>query len=163
MTEPLPLLHESILDNDYNKAKALIESGNHKLDQGDFGGLQPLHFCARMGNVQMAELLISHGACVNAENNYGSTPIHEAVRRGETAMVAYLISKGADLTIGDIDANTPLHLAVMCEDGELIIMLCDAGAPLDLKNKDDETCIQATTDTDIIQYLNEVIVKRQQK
>ncbi|GAM27666.1 hypothetical protein SAMD00019534_108420, partial [Acytostelium subglobosum LB1] len=158
----IPQLHDAILDNDYNKVKAMIESGNHKIDEGDFGGLQPLHFCARMGNVKMAELLLGAGADINADNHYGSTPMHEAVRRGEVEMVKFLIARKADLTLGDIDENTPLHLAIMCEDGELIPILMEAGAPLDLKNKDDDTPAQVTQDKEILEYIEDFVKKQQQ-
>ncbi|EGG18753.1 ankyrin repeat-containing protein [Cavenderia fasciculata] len=154
----IPALHDAIINNDYERVSLLIESGKHALDEGDFGGLQPLHFCARMGHINMAELLLSKGANINAENNYGSTPLHEAVRRGEVEMVQYLIKKNCDVAAVDIDSNTALHLAVMCEDGELIPMLLEAGAPLYLKNKDDETPIQVTEDQEIIDFLKEWIV-----
>ncbi|KYQ88870.1 ankyrin repeat-containing protein [Tieghemostelium lacteum] len=149
----LPKLHEAVLSGDYNDVLKLLENGICKLDDEDFGGLQALHFASRIGDIKIAQLLLSKGSNINAENNFGSTPLHEAVRRGEVDMVKFLISAGADLSIGDIDSNTPLHLAVMCEDGELIPILLAAGAPLNVKNKDDETPIQVTEDTEIIEFI----------
>ncbi|KAM9989540.1 hypothetical protein ACTFIY_005585 [Dictyostelium cf. discoideum] len=151
----LPKLHEAIINGNFEDVKKMIDSGNVNLEEGDFGGLHPLHFAARMGNIAIGQYLLDKGVDINAENNYGSTPILEAVRRGEVEFVKFLISRGANLSIGDIDDNTPLHLAVMCEDGELIPILLDAGSPLDAKNKDDETPIQVTEDKDIIDYINE--------
>eukprot|EP01132_Coremiostelium_polycephalum_P004808 gene4808-5994_t len=168
MTTPensLPKLSEAIVNGNYEQVKEMIDSGNFKLDEIDFGGLQPLHFTSRMGNVRMAELLLNVGADINAENNYGSTPLHEAVRRGEVDMVKFLIERKADLTIGDIDGNTPLHLAVRCEDGELIPILIKAGSPLDITNSDNETPIQVTEDQEIIDYITAYIEnsKKQQQ
>ncbi|KAN0012094.1 hypothetical protein ACTFIU_000317 [Dictyostelium citrinum] len=151
----LPKLHEAIINGNFEDVKKMIDSGNVNLEEGDFGGLHPLHFAARMGNIAIGQYLLDKGVDINAENNYGSTPILEAVRRGEVEFVKFLISRGANLSIGDIDDNTPLHLAVMCEDGELIPILLEAGSPLDAKNKDDETPIQVTEDKDIIDYINE--------
>ncbi|KAF2075570.1 hypothetical protein CYY_003113 [Polysphondylium violaceum] len=153
-TNALPQLHEAVINGDFKTVKEMIDSGKYNLEEEDFGGLHPLHFAARMGNIQIGEYLLDKGANINAENNFGSTPLHEAVRRGEVEFVKFLISRKVDLSIGDIDDNTPLHLAVMCEDGELIPMLLEAGAPLDAKNKDDDTPIQVTEDKEIIDYIN---------
>ena len=43
-------------------------------------GRTPLHFAARDNEVEMVELLLKHGADVNAKQNSGLTPLRVAMR-----------------------------------------------------------------------------------
>ena len=51
----------------------------------------------------LAELLIDHGADVNARNEYDETPLHYASRRNEAGTVRMLLQRG-----GDADAESSL-------------------------------------------------------
>lgn len=56
-----------------------------------------LHDMAQKGFIDKAELLISHGADLDAlDEEYQSTPLGLASRWGHTEMVKFLLSKGAD-------------------------------------------------------------------
>src|SRR6266478_4526152 len=55
-----------------------------------------LHDMAQKGDIRKAELLIKHGAEMNAvDEEYQSTPLAMAVRWGHSEMVEYLLSEGA--------------------------------------------------------------------
>ena len=79
------------------------------------GGETLLHLIASMtGNdmVELADLLISKGAQVNAKNNSSQTPLSKAIFGSDNIRMAeLLISKGADINIKDIRGRTPLHIA----------------------------------------------------
>jgi hypothetical protein len=51
----------------------------------DKRGFTPLHYAARGGRNEIAELLISKGADVNAKNDEGKTPLDRAKYKPETA------------------------------------------------------------------------------
>jgi len=51
---------------------------------------------AGRGNLDDLELLLSHGADVNAKNKYGVTALHSAKIQGYEDTVKFLVSKGAD-------------------------------------------------------------------
>ena len=74
----------------------------------DWGQFTPLHY-AETKNI--AELLITNGAQVNATARHGGTPLASAVKRGHKGVVELLIAVGADLnTINDTSLETPLDL-----------------------------------------------------
>ena len=45
------------------------------------GGLTPLHYAALVGNSQMVQFFLDHGANPNARSYYGETPLHLTLRR----------------------------------------------------------------------------------
>jgi ankyrin repeat protein len=49
--------------------------------------------------IECIELLLSHGADINAQDENGFTPFHCSVRSGASTIVATLLKHGADLTL----------------------------------------------------------------
>ena len=79
------------------------------------GGETLLHLIASMRGddmVELADLLITKGAQVNAKDNSSQTPLSKAIFGSDNiGMAELLISKGADINIKDIRGRTPLHIA----------------------------------------------------
>jgi len=63
--------------------------------------VMPLHSAVAAANHDLVQLLISHGADVNARQEGGFTPLHAAAKSGQVKIVEALVAAGADL-----DANT---------------------------------------------------------
>jgi len=59
-------------------------------------------------NLKELEILLQHGANINATDKSGVTPLHYAIRRGQTEVVKFLIDHGADVNIEDKWGSTPL-------------------------------------------------------
>ncbi len=72
----------------------------------------PLQYTVRSSSdVEIAKLLVSHGAKINAVNNIGRTALHDAALHGQLEMVTFLIEEGADLNIKDDFGMTPYDFA----------------------------------------------------
>jgi uncharacterized protein len=75
------------------------------------GGLTPLIFAAREGDLESAKLLIEAGAPINQVTEYGWTPLLTAVNNRNYLLAKYLLEKGADPNIANKGGWTPLYLA----------------------------------------------------
>lgn len=62
--------------------------------------------------VEVAKLLVEHGAMVNAVGEFGETPLHQAAAWDNADIAEYLISVGANVNAEIISGKHPLSLAV---------------------------------------------------
>src|SRR4029453_14907390 len=66
---------------------------------------------ARTGNVEAAQLLLKHGAAVDARERWGGqTALMWAAARRHPQMMQFLISKGADVNARSIDRDYQRHV-----------------------------------------------------
>ena len=75
------------------------------------GGLTPLVFAAREGDIESAKLLLDAGAPVNDTTEYGWTPLLTAVNNRNYQLASLLLDRGADPNIANKGAWTPLYIA----------------------------------------------------
>ena len=78
---------------------------------GGSGGLTPLVFASREGDLESAKVLIEAGADVNQITEYGWTPLLVATNNRNYKLGAYLLQKGANPNIANKGGWTPLYLA----------------------------------------------------
>jgi ankyrin repeat protein len=77
--------------------------------------VMPLHSAAAARRVDLAAILIDHGADVNARQESDVTPLHEAAATGQVELMKLLLTHGADVNAKTRDGKTALQLA---EDGK---------------------------------------------
>ena len=75
------------------------------------GGLTPLVFAAREGDIESAKALLDAGAGVNQSTEYGWTPLLTATNNRHYKLGAYLMSRGANVNAANKGGWTPLYLA----------------------------------------------------
>ncbi|XP_020233499.1 ADP-ribosylation factor GTPase-activating protein AGD3 isoform X2 [Cajanus cajan] len=77
-----------------------------------FNGSGVLHLACLTCDVGMVDLLLQHGADINACDSKGRTPLHYCIIGGKTATAKVLIMRGANTYIADKEGNTPLKLVL---------------------------------------------------
>jgi ankyrin repeat protein len=93
--------------------------------------VQPLHSAVANRDgaaaLALAELLLRHGADVNAQQEGGYTPLHEAAFHGEAALARLLLAHGADPRQPNAEGQTPLSLAEQHGHTAVLALLQGAG------------------------------------
>ena len=76
------------------------------------GGLTPLMFAAREGDLETARILVEAGADLNIAAGDLSSALGLAILNGFYELASFLVDKGADIHHADVNGCTPLWLAV---------------------------------------------------
>jgi ankyrin repeat protein len=110
------------------------ESGDHPewkflyLPSIPLAGVTPLHGAVVAGEPNVVELLIAHGAEVNAADESGRMPLHYAAWGGSVRTIELLIAKGALVDAKDKEGSTALLDALRSHNGVAAKTLMAAGA-----------------------------------
>lgn len=97
---------------DFAKAAKLLLVKDHKPDVEAPNGFTPLHIAAKYGNLNVAGVLIQHGATIDFKTKiYVIAPLHVAAKYGNINIVTLLVEKGSKVDIPNKDGLTPLHCA----------------------------------------------------
>ena len=114
-------IHMAAKAGDAEAVKEFLAAGTDVKRDDPF---TPLHWAALHGHKEIAELLITNGADVNATTAWGSTPLHKAAQNGHKEIVELLIAKGADVNAKDNRLRkTPLDVAIMRKHAEIADLL----------------------------------------
>jgi ankyrin repeat protein len=118
----------------HNQLK-LIEQAIKEYNEKDFF-MHALHTAARLGQIQVLELLLENGANVNELEGY-LTPFYRALTSYQFKTADFLISHGADIENPDSDGTTDfLAVCYECESLEHVKYLYERGANIHVRDKD---------------------------
>jgi len=107
-----PLLSLAVMVGQSDVVEALLKAGAHA-NAPDSLGNTPLFGAEK---VEIARLLLDHGATLDARNWTGDTPLMNAVRDSKLAMVKFLIERGADVNAREDAARTRFQVEQMFGD-----------------------------------------------
>ena len=91
--------------------RTLIAADPDVARTSDAYGMTPLHWAARAGAVDCADLLLENGANVDAPNKARRAPLQLAAEADQAQIIRLLARQGADLNTQDRKGRTPLHRA----------------------------------------------------
>jgi cytochrome c len=121
-------VQDAAMTGDLAALQNLLEAGSDPNHIKSEGGPTPLFFAAERGHPEAIELLLSHGAEVNALTLRGSA-LHIAARRGRIDIVKLLLDASADPNlIGGELYKRPLHEAAYNGSVEIVELLLNSGA-----------------------------------
>jgi ankyrin repeat protein len=127
-TPRYPPLHRAALDDLDDVAEWLITSRSQDPDEHDRYNTTPLYYASSRGNLKVAELLIKHGADVNAQCISDLRPLHVASTNGRLEILRLLIGNGADVNALVSGVWTALYLASKEGHLEVVRALLENGA-----------------------------------
>ncbi|XP_076153946.1 ankyrin-3 isoform X2 [Alosa pseudoharengus] len=102
------------------------------------------------------ELLLKHGASIQAVTESGLTPIHVAAFMGHENIVTQLTNHGASPNTSNVRGETALHMAARAGQADVVRFLVKNGASVEAKAKDDQTPLHIASrlgKPDIVQQL----------
>jgi ankyrin repeat protein len=118
---------------DLGAVRALVRQGaDVNAPHGD--GMTALHWAARNGDAEMAEILIHAGANLEAVTRIGAhRPLHVASRAGQTQVVRVLLQGGANAKATTSNGLVALHYAAAAGINDAVTALLDAGVDTNVR------------------------------
>ena len=129
-----------------NIAAALINAGaninpqtvrTNTLSLGS--GRTPLHTAASANHMEMARLLIQHGARVNVKDDSDNAPLHLAIHGGHGKLAELLMESGAYIHSRNYNGNLPIQVAAFAGLPDVITQLIAAGSPVNAQDQVGDT------------------------
>jgi len=145
-------LHRAVKDNDVKSVMRCLDDGED-VNIRDRDGETPLLQACANGHREIAEILLSHGADINARNNFGKTALHQASSR---EVAELLISRGLGVHVRCKSGRTPLHEATKKGVAEFLV---SQGADLKARDSDGRTpldYVRFQGHRDVIDFLAEL-------
>lgn len=144
-------LSEAARNGNLELCRFFISKGADVNLAGPKSGSPPLH---QAKTIEIAELLISSGAKINALDYRGATALAEAAVNGNMEVCRFLVSKGADVKLaGPTSGVTPIHYATK---KEIVVMFVEKGADVNIKDGSGSTPLHWAAhrgSLDIAEYL----------
>ncbi|KAF2901038.1 hypothetical protein ILUMI_05150 [Ignelater luminosus] len=102
-------------------------------------GWTTLHYAAMYDNGEVAALLLSKGANIEAKDYMEQTPLIWAVREGHKKIVDLLLAEGADIETKTLDDETPLILSAKYGQNEITKLLMSNGSNIQVRDNKGKT------------------------
>jgi ankyrin repeat protein len=166
-----PELNRAVKSGNTDRVRQLLDSGGDvNVRDSSTERLQytPLHWAAYYDHQEIAELLISRGADLDAQDPWDSTPLYLAAEQGHIEIVELLIAEGAEVNVKSKRwGYTPLHraawgpvvrpLSERSENSgsapntsytEIVDLLIAQGAEINARDNDGQTALDQATWSD---------------
>ncbi|KAL4617062.1 inversin [Arapaima gigas] len=112
------------------------------INMSDKYGGTALHAAALSGYVSTVQLLLEHGAMVDALDMMKHTPLFRACEMGHRDVILTLIKGGARVNLVDRDGHTALHWAALGGNAEVCQVLMENGITPNVQDQAGRTPLQ---------------------
>jgi ankyrin repeat protein len=133
---------------DVDARDALARNASYSRNASDLAST-PLHLAVRNGYRSVVEVLLAHGAGVNATNGLGMTPLHVASAEGHRSLMTLLIDQGAEIDARDATGRTPLAWATERQQEAAAVWLIQQTASVTLADEAGVTPLHLAADKDL--------------
>jgi uncharacterized protein len=106
----------------------LLESGNDPDAVESASGRTALDYAALFNNLAMAQLLLDHGAHIDARDSFGNIALHWAAERGSLDVMRLLIARKAKVDFQNKQGITPIMVAADHAQPASVRLLIASGA-----------------------------------
>ncbi|KAG0033167.1 palmitoyltransferase akr1 [Podila clonocystis] len=130
-------LHWAAINNQIPVAKFLLDKGAEVDALGGELHASPLQWCTRNGHLNMAKLLMKHGADPMIQDSQGFNSLHLGTHSSNAMLVLYLLMAG-DVPVDSADTlgHTSLMWAAYQGDSLSVDILLKYGARIDTKDRE---------------------------
>lgn len=157
MARQIDLFCKALIEKDLDGVRRTIEEGANVNKIYNNGAA--LHFAVWKDDLQLAQLLLAHGADVSLKNNKRLTPLHAACISGKNVnynMCKLLVEHGADCNSKADDETTPFHQALMFHSLKVVQLLVDHGADIKVTGEYGMTAIHyaaCNLNVDVLEFV----------
>lgn len=125
-------------------ARGLLQDQNLDVDAADEStGRTALHHAVRTDQLEVAEILMDHGADSSRTDNQEKTALHHSAQAKSFSCLKFFLHLGADTTVRDLEGMTVWHLAAQEGNIQALTILLsgpvDPTSALDIKARDGKT------------------------
>ena len=115
----------------------IVHKPGIRLDHPDVNGYSPLARAVLLGRLNLARMLVTQKANVQARTRENNSMLMLAVLSGDSALTQYILEQGVDIDAQNNVGDTALIMAAAQGDQELVRLLIDKGADTQIRNSDD--------------------------
>jgi ankyrin repeat protein len=121
-------LSDAIERGDAPAVRTIVEADPEAVHRPIDGVFQPICLAVVGDQATVVDLLLDHGADIDAPDLLGQTPLLYAALMGHDALVELLLSRGADIDARNVVGLAPVHGAALCGHLDVMHRLHAAGA-----------------------------------
>jgi len=149
-------LHYAAVYDMHDIATFLIVEHSHDVNAPGFDWAEtPLHTSSRRGHVEIARVLLKHGAEIEARDDGEYSPLERATLGGHVELAQVLLEHGADPNARDLARCTPLYFASYWGKPAVARVLISHGADVTALCCSNETPLHRAEDEEVARLLLE--------